>query len=612
MQPYPPPHGNGAGQQRPPPQQRRSIDAVANSTRRMNGERNGNGAAVPMPVGGGNGQRAFGPGMAHRTAASPPKNKSEYRMGGDGTSQRARGGGGGGGSGRVSRLTPRADTQHVPCKFFLQGQCQAGGMCPFSHDVESSTRPAPCKYFAKGGCKFGRKCALLHITPDGTVVNRHFPGPPQYLAGGPPPPPPGAYAQPPPPGLLSMQAQGLEQRPNGEGPPPPQDFENYHYGPRNGYDAPQIDMTYTSASPKFGSPNLNDRIATSPPQKGLSVLDAPLPNSFDSNGISWAAKHGPFAASVPSKFDFDSPPSSVPRQPRLGNNALRDLHSSAFGVGDRNMDNILAMGSSPPSGTDEPMKFEKRPLHSDRLRASRTNMSASLGARFAPQFEYSDDDDGSDNDREEDLLPSSLHDLIPENRLRRESRTRNGISDSVEGPASFLAQSRRTISGHASPSENKMSSSLSSSPSRYTNVFTARGQLSGLGHVGSPLRDSSFPTSYPAFSTSNGELSPSISSPPRQASMSMLTQGLQRTKLETARSTSGSGPGPQQPLPPTRTLSTGSNGRVSMDRNVSSNSISQRIDEEKEEIFDMDFESQPKYTNGASSGFGPIGGQRPK
>lgn len=407
-----------------------------------------------------------------------------------------------------------------------------------------------------------------------------------------------------------MQAQGLEQRPNGDGPPPQTDFENYQYGPRNGYEAPQIDMTYTSASPKYGSPNLNDRIATSPPQKGLSVLDAPLPNSFDSNGISWAAKHGPFAASVPSKFDFDSPPNSVPRQPRLGNNALRELHSSAFG--DRGMDNVLAsMGSSPPSGPDEPMKFEKRPLHSDRLRASRPMMSSSLGARYMPQFEDSDDDDVIDADREEDLLPSSLHDLIPDTRSRRESRTRN--SESLEAPASFLAQSRRTISGHGASSENKMSSSLSSSPSRYTNVFTARGQLSGLGHVGSPLRDSSFPTSHPAFSPNNGELSPSISSPPRQASMSMLTQGLQRTKIETARSTSGSGPGSQQPLPPTRTLSTGSTGRVSMDRNVSSNSISQRIEEEKEEIFDMDIDKpQPKHTNGASSAFGPIGGQRLK
>jgi hypothetical protein len=40
------------------------------------------------------------------------------------------------------------DTSHVPCKFFRQGQCQAGKACPFSHDL-SSTTDNVCKYFAK-------------------------------------------------------------------------------------------------------------------------------------------------------------------------------------------------------------------------------------------------------------------------------------------------------------------------------------------------------------------------------------------------------------------------------------------------------------------------------
>ncbi|KAF2764460.1 hypothetical protein EJ03DRAFT_282036, partial [Teratosphaeria nubilosa] len=136
-------------------------------------------------------------------------------------------------------MRKRADTAHVPCKFFLQGQCQAGRMCPFSHDLESSTRPAPCKYFAKGACKFGRKCALLHITPDGTVVNRPVPHP--FHPGPPFPPhlPPAGYA-PPPPGLISMQAHGLEQRPNADGVP---EHDHYHYALRNGYEPQQIDMT---------------------------------------------------------------------------------------------------------------------------------------------------------------------------------------------------------------------------------------------------------------------------------------------------------------------------------------------------------------------------------
>ena len=44
---------------------------------------------------------------------------------------------------------PKADTSHVPCKFFRQGACQAGKACPFSHDLDATTVTTPCKYFAK-------------------------------------------------------------------------------------------------------------------------------------------------------------------------------------------------------------------------------------------------------------------------------------------------------------------------------------------------------------------------------------------------------------------------------------------------------------------------------
>ena len=458
-------------------------------------------------------------------------------------------------------------------------------MCPFSHDVESTTRPAICKYFAKGGCKFGRKCALLHMTPDGTVVNRlppnqqggqFFPTAPQV------PPPQGAFGQPPP-GLLSMQAQGMEQRPNGEG---QSEFDAYQYGLRNGYDMSQMDMNYASASPHYGSSPQNDRIAISPPRKGLSVLDAPLPNSFDSNGISWAARNGPLAASVPSKFDFDSPPSSLPRKSQFGYTALRDLHTSAFG--DRGMDNVLAgMGSSLRSGTEEPLTFPKRTLYSERLRASRPMVSASLGTRLpTTSFEYSDEGEvgDDDTDREEDLLPASLHDLIPENRSRKDSRSRGD----EETPASFLAAQRRTISTHGTPQDSKVGSPHSSSPSRFNGVFSrTQSAREGFNHVGSPLRDYSFPSASTSRPVNSGELSPGLSSPPRQASMSMLTQELQRTKLDAAWSqVAAMSAAPSAPPPPTRTFS----------------NVSQRIEEEQhEELFDMDEEPKPNPNGGATS-----------
>ena len=494
---------------------------------------------------------------------SPPKNKSEStRLSSE----------------DVKELKVRSDTQHVPCKFFLQGACQAGRTCPFSHEMESTIRPAPCKYFAKGGCKFGRKCALLHITPDGTVINRAPPFPPA------PPFPaaqqqPGAFPPGPTPGLLSMQAQGLDQRPNGDIPP---DFDNYQYGHRNGFDVPQIDMTYTSASPQYGSPPQDQRFGRSPPQ-GLSVLDAPLPNSFDSNGISMAARYGPIAASLPPRWGVESPPSSLPRATQINSAALQDLHKSAFG--DRGMDGVLA-GSSPPSGPDEPLTFPKRSLHSERLRAPRYQMiSASLGTKLPTQsFEYSDEEDGDTDSREEELIPASLRDdLIPEGKMRRESRSR---AEEENTPALFLAAQRRTISGHVTPQESKVGSPQSSSPSRYTGVWGRTPSVREGEALGSPLRNSSF-NYFSSTNRTTGDLSPTVSSPPRQASMSMLTQELQRTKLDNKLDAVRSHAAASS-VGMTRTLSNGSNGRTSLDRTLSSASRGRDKIEEEQELFDMD------------------------
>lgn len=317
-------------------------------------------------------------------------------------------------------------------------------------------------------------------------------------------------------------------------------------------------------------------MAASP--KRLSVLDAPLPSSFDSNGVSMAARHGPLAQSVPTQFGIESPPSSLPHKSQLGNTAIRDLHKSAYG--ERGMDNVLA-GSSPPSGSDEPLTFPKRPLHLARLqRPGQQMISASLGASSVPNrsFEYSDDD-GSD--REEDLLPASLRHLVSEDKARRGSRARH---DEENTPASFLAAQRRTISGHATPSESKVGSPLSSSPSRYNNMF-ARRPADGDGPVGSPLRNTSFGGFGTTTSRStNGDLSPTVASPPRQASMSMLTQELQRTKLDAARSHQAAAS-----VGMTRTKSGGSTGgRSSLERVVSGQSVGRERIEEEQDMFDMD------------------------
>lgn len=72
-----------------------------------------------------------------------------------------------------SAANANKNLSHVPCKFFRQGNCQAGNSCPFSHNFDGSLAAdkLPCKYFQKGNCKFGLKCALAHFLPDGTRVN---------------------------------------------------------------------------------------------------------------------------------------------------------------------------------------------------------------------------------------------------------------------------------------------------------------------------------------------------------------------------------------------------------------------------------------------------------
>ncbi|ORX89867.1 hypothetical protein K493DRAFT_64347 [Basidiobolus meristosporus CBS 931.73] len=62
-----------------------------------------------------------------------------------------------------SPSTPKAGAlQHVPCKFFKNGACNAGKNCIFSHNMDQNPENSICKYYLKGNCKFGNKCALLH------------------------------------------------------------------------------------------------------------------------------------------------------------------------------------------------------------------------------------------------------------------------------------------------------------------------------------------------------------------------------------------------------------------------------------------------------------------
>ncbi|KAI1433001.1 hypothetical protein GGR50DRAFT_696546 [Xylaria sp. CBS 124048] len=509
------------------------------------------------------------------------------------------------------------NTSHVPCKFYRQGACQAGSACPFSHDLGTASE-AVCKYFAKGNCKFGPKCANVHVLADGRRIN---------------------YGKN---GFSFGQPLHLGNRVN------PSNYSNSNsaltnsfmradvtsaYNPSYGYPAggdsfqginrrpsfeniPIIDTTYSHTSSRYGSPRDEDPtrlgLGLSPAAKGLSVLDAPLPASFDSNGISNAARYpaGPWPSSVPSQFGLDSPsPSLNAAKDSRTSEALKLLHHSAFGS-----DHLASTvtGSPPTQPSDE--YFGRRQMHSSRY--SRHKVLSSSAPRiisgaidhdWEPDFPFV----------EEDYVPDNLKDLLtPAEKARRGSRAAdeelsgyrgNGSSPSIVG-----------ISGTGTPnaeSNSKFGSPLASSPGRWGSMFQrthgehdvkkhAVGTGAGaFGHIGSPLRQSSLSSNVAKARISG-----------RSGSTEGLSDQLQRTRID------GTGSGGESPLLHPHAHVTRPGGRNS-ERHVSSSSISSSAryttpigEEDGEFVFKMDEDGErdstirpKKRTSGAGTVPGPWG-----
>ncbi|KAJ5116478.1 Zinc finger CCCH-type [Penicillium angulare] len=476
------------------------------------------------------------------------------------------------------------NTRHVPCKFFRQGACQAGPACPFLHSTDSAIDYAPCKYFSKGNCKFGAKCALAHILPDGRRVNRPTGnagasggaggGGGQMGMGG------GSHLNLG--GRVNPQAYVnqdsaltnsvlSQQRLNGHEQryaPQLEDFPTVHGQQVQPYDSiPTIDAGLASdAGSKYGSPAEDVRFPMSPNHHHLTALDAALPASFDSQGISHVARYGPVAASVPSKFGLESPPAQ-----RSGPaDAFRNLRDIGFSSDLRKPSSNI--GSSPPAPEDN---VGPRFLHSSRPVKPRM-LSASVPRPTAL-------DDWDENfPMEEDYLPTSLHDdvLTPQEKLRRLSRTDNDIGSS-----------HRDISGLGmSSSFSKNGSPLASSPSRFGALFAKQRQRkdddavgSSFPHIGSPLRESALnpmasPSLGPIGSRASHDGSPFVSSPGRQSSMSMISEQLGGMSLH----------------PGSARHSSVAPGRL--DRTISSGTTS-KIEEEEEQsdlVFSMEEEEGNK------------------
>ncbi|KAL9123759.1 MAG: hypothetical protein Q9217_006844 [Psora testacea] len=506
------------------------------------------------------------------------------------------------------------NTSHVPCKFFRLGQCQAGKACPFSHTLDNSTEEV-CRYFQKGNCKFGQKCALAHVLPNGRRVNRPN-GPVRGgmdLGGR---IDPQLYRQSDPALAHSLLAQQANSGPSPflQQMPPYNDEDRTLQIPQpRAYDAiPSIDTDF--ASPKYGSPTDGPRTAFSP-SGYLGVLDAPLPASFDSQGISYIARHGPVAASVPSKFglELSSPPSSVPQKAVAPSDATNLLQSSL--AARRNpRSKAPDLGSSPLTSGDE------GPSHRF-MYSSRISKPKMLSASLPRAGMHTDDwDDGFhfSEGEETDYIPTSLHDqiLTPQEKMRRLSRN----DQDIRGV-------RESLSGMGTPGESssKVGSPGTGSPSRYGVFFGRRQQEnnsnaagSPFGHVGSPLRNTN-PGASPSLRATTNETCemspsfPSFASPPRQSSMSILSQQLSRTRLSSKQSDSNEGcPATLHPSSarhssaPTATFS----------RTTSSSALggTGRIDEEQgESVFSLEEEEEDRskrHSGTNNNAWGTIGSSR--
>ncbi|KAJ4383705.1 hypothetical protein N0V86_001760 [Didymella sp. IMI 355093] len=474
---------------------------------------------------------------------------------------------------------------------------------PVTESLHADTPP-------QGNCKFGHKCALAHILPNGHVVNAnvgrghfgrvniHHQEPPMNSS------------------LLTMQAHMAPMQPGYQYPM----HDDPYAVPKTQYDMiPTIDATFSShPGSNYGSPpNENGRGPLSPAQKGLSVMDVPLPASFDSQGISHMARYGPIASSVPAKFLAGSPPSSY----QADSAALRNLHDSAFGHGSRGR--AAALGSSPPDSVEPPAG--RRMLHSElAANRSRNLMSSSVGARPTYKDEEWDDTDMIGK-FEEDLLPHSLSDLLtPQEKMRRFSRDHGDTeSSSFTHHASI---SRFGASPTASDTRYGSPSVATGSPSRFQSLWGKSKPLndnfesgslpgaSAFGHVGSPLRNSSLhPGASPSLRAMNrptpGDTSPFVSSPPRQASMSMISQQFQRTRLSSREEVPGlsSTPTSNPQHPGINRLTSGSSmgspsGRLgNLDRAVSSSSINRERIEEEQGLFSMEEEDDVKKSQDGAS-----------
>ncbi|EPS45892.1 hypothetical protein H072_147 [Dactylellina haptotyla CBS 200.50] len=439
--------------------------------------------------------------------------------------------------------------------------------------MDPTTETAPCKYFQKGNCKFGAKCANAHILPDGRRINRPSFNNGSLQLGSRIVPEYNNHTRP------SALANSLSMLPQHSY------SGSQSYSPfdgaveqQNGYDVNYVSgVTYEST---FASPREENGLPLSPlatSHRTLGPLDAGLPASLDSNGISYFAKYGPIAASVPSKFGMESPPASLPQ-----NSALQSLRRSAF-ADDADGTDSSRSRRSPPLQPDE-TSFSQRILQ-NRLGRNKYQMSSSLPRPIGHMIS---DDSPFDNSEGEDLVPTALLQDVYGGDRGKEIKNRRMSRPDHEEPLVGSWHRRNT----APNTPGEPTSVVGSPGSRFGPLFSRQrkddeSSMSALGHVGSPLRNSyahkQSPPPAPIGRPDPTDGGSFVASPTRPGSNLSYSRLVPRT-------TPGS-----------------NSSRMSIERGVSSSSVKfTPIDEDLFTIDDVNDSSSKKssQTGGGPSGLG--------
>jgi hypothetical protein len=64
--------------------------------------------------------------------------------------------------GEKKALKAMAEQQRPPCRFYMDGKCNKGYDCPFSHGFDPPKKFEVCKFYISDSCTKGRDCLYVH------------------------------------------------------------------------------------------------------------------------------------------------------------------------------------------------------------------------------------------------------------------------------------------------------------------------------------------------------------------------------------------------------------------------------------------------------------------